>query len=104
MRMGERAGRRAIRVATSAAVAGLLMSGGGGAGVARGADRTFNVSLVGTLNPNTTGPGTTNNIYSDLWADGNLVVLGSVSAGGGGGVTILDNSNPAAPIKHSRYL
>src|SRR5688572_8114295 len=96
MRMGERVGRRAVVVAATAALAGIF------AGDARGQDRTFNISLVGSLNPLTTGPGTTNNIYADLWADGNLVALGSVSTGSG--VTLIDNSNPAAPVMVSRYV
>ena len=67
------------------------------ADAAAAADRTFNVSLVGSLNP----LNTTNNIYADLWAEGNLVVLGSVSSGSG--VTIINNANPAAPTMVSRY-
>src|SRR5687767_15027901 len=104
MRMGERARRRrhrAIVIATTAVLSGMLGTGRGS--VARAVDRTFNVSLVGSLNP-LAGAGSTNNIYSDLWADGSLVVLGSVGTTSGGGVTVINNANPAVPQTHSRYV
>ena len=101
MTSGERRARRAIVAATGAVLAALMASDGSHEHCALAADRTFNISLVGQLNPLTTGPGTTNNIYADLWADGNLVALGSVSTGSG--VTIIDNSNPALSVMVSRY-
>lgn len=79
--------------------AAILMAAGAGVD-ARAADLTFNVSLVGQLNP-LAGQGSTNNLYADLWSDGNTVVLGSVS--GGSGVSIIDISNPAAPTCPWRY-
>ena len=106
MRMGEQAGSRrrgAIGLAVGSALAGLLAAIGGGS-LAQAADRTFNVSLVGSLNPLTTGPGTTNNIYADLWSEGNIVALGSVSTASSGGVTLINNANPAAPTKIGQYL
>src|SRR4051794_18949642 len=107
MRTGRRTGWRKIRLASGAVVVGMLArGGGGGAGgdgsLALGADRTFNVSLVGSLNPLTTGPGTTNNFYADLEGEGNVVALGSVGASSG--VAIINNTNPAAPTLYSRYM
>jgi choice-of-anchor B domain-containing protein len=87
-------GRRPVAIAAAALTAAALATR------AHAFDRTFNVSLVGSFNPLTTGPGTTNNFYSDLWADGNLVVIGSVATTG---VCIIDNTNPAAPTLLSRY-
>jgi hypothetical protein len=77
-----------------------LIAAAGLPAAARGADLTFNVSLVGSLNP-LASSGSTNNIYADLWSDGNTVVMGSVSTGSG--VTIFDISNPAAPTSPWRY-
>ena len=97
MRKGERARKRITWGAAATVVAAITA----GSGVARAADRTFNVSLVGSLNP-LAGAGSTNNIYADLAAEGNLVVLGSVSTGSG--VSIINNTNPAAPSLYTRYM
>ena len=99
MSSGERAGRRAIFVASTGVLASVWGLAGSG-GVARAADRTFGVSLVGHLNP-LAGQGSTNNIYADLYAEGSLVALGSVSTGSG--VTLINNSNPSTPTFYSRY-
>ncbi len=86
-------------VAMSAAVATVVLSGGS---PAYAVDRTFNISLVGALNP-LAGQGATNNIYADVWGEGNVVALGSV--GTGSGVTLINNSNPAAPVAYpNRYM
>src|SRR3954466_6769639 len=107
MRMSERAGRRAMGRAASGVLAGMLAmvggaGGAGGGGVAHAADRTFNVSLVGSLNPLSIGSGTTNNFYADLEGEGNVVALGS--GGASSGVVIINNTNPAAPTVYSRYM
>src|SRR5688500_16947300 len=105
MRMGEMSRQRRICVAVAAGVAATAALRPRPARAAT--DLTFNISLVGSLNPLTTGPGTTNNWYADLWAEGDLVVLGSVSSTASpstGGVTIINNANPAAPVRVSRYV
>src|SRR5688572_5245204 len=100
MRIGRSAGR-GTAAAAFAAVTALLsgVGGGGDACVARAQHRTFNISLVGHLNPL---PAPTNNLYADLAAEGNVVVLGSVGAGSG--VAIINNTNPAAPSLYTRYM
>jgi hypothetical protein len=90
-----------MRRGAAVVVAAVCTAAGGANQFARAADRTFNVSLVGQLNP-LAGAGSTNNLYADLAAEGNLVVLGSVGAGSG--VSIINNANPAAPTLHTRYM
>jgi hypothetical protein len=93
-------GQRGVRVTAvlSAAVAtGLSVR-------ALAFDRTFNVSLVGSLSP----LGNVNNVYSDLSVEGNLVAIGSATAnnstpGLGKGVSLIDNTNPAAPLSLAYY-
>src|SRR4051794_17394107 len=110
MRKGERrqfAARRwaAITAAVSAFVGvSASTSGpgrGGGGGAAFAFDRTFNIPLVGGLNPlaASLSPTVPNNISSALSADGNWVAIGSVfgsanSTAGGHGVSLIDNTNP----------
>src|SRR5688500_15232622 len=105
MRMGEMSRQRRICVAVAAGVAATAALGLRPARAAT--DLTFNISLVGSLNPLSSGPGTTNNWYADLWAEGDLVVLGSVStstSGGIGGVTLINNANPANPVKILHWI
>src|SRR5215212_4258819 len=86
------------------AAAALIAAAVGLATRAQAFDRTFNVSLVGSLSP----LGNVNNVYSDLSVEGNLVAIGSAtannsSAGLGRGVSLIDNSNPAAPLSLAYY-
>src|SRR5262245_59909678 len=95
---GRRAMKRAAKIATAAA-AGVPAFGLVAPQSANAAGPpTFNISLIGEFAPPRTGTGSNNNIYSDLWADGDVVVIGSVNSSTalGRGVSIIDNSNPAA--------
>lgn len=59
------------------------------------ADLTFNMQLVSQLDP---FPG--DNRYGDVWGAGNYAYIGSFS---GGGVGIIDISNPSAPFLAANY-
>src|SRR6476661_3939658 len=70
-----------------------------------GFDRTFNISLVGGFDPAGAG---SNNIFSDLSVNGNVVAIGSFTTGNsnpdpGQGVWLINNTNPAAPSSYSYY-
>src|SRR5690349_14207011 len=96
MERGQR-GRRVTAVLSAAVGVGLSVR-------ALAFDRTFNVSLVGNLSP----LGNVNNVYSDLSVEGNLVAIGSATAnnstpGLGKGVSLIDNTNPAAPVSLAYY-
>src|SRR3954470_16772395 len=97
MERGQRGAGRAAAVLSAAVAASLPLR-------ALGFDRTFNVSLVGSLSP----LGNVNNVYSDLSVEGNLVAIGSATAnnsssGLGKGVSLIDNTNPAAPLSLAYY-
>ena len=70
-----------------------------------GFDRTFNISLVGGFDPAGAG---SNNIFSDLSVNGNVVAIGSFNTSNsipspGHGVWLINNTNPAAPSSYSYY-
>ena len=61
-------------------------------------DLTQNVSLVSQINP--VNPNKTAGFYGDLWAENNLVAIGTQQ---GTGVAIVDISNKASPTFQSFY-
>ncbi len=92
-------GRRTALLAAVAAVSGIRGT------PAFAFDRSFNISLVGGFNPAGAG---SNNIYSDLSVNGNVVAIGSFDTGNsipdpGHGVWLINNTNPAAPTSYSYY-
>ena len=98
MSMSQRRRARAGAVSAALSVAAGISAVGGIAPRAAAFDSTFNISLVGSFDPLGT-PATTNNFYSDLSVEGNLVAIGSVATTG---VCVIDNTNPAAPTHHAR--
>jgi autotransporter-associated beta strand protein len=84
----------------SAAVTAVL-----GGQASYGFDRTFNISLIGGFNPAGAG---SNNIFSDLSVNGNVVAIGSFNTGNsnpspGHGVWLINNTDPTAPTSYSYY-
>jgi hypothetical protein len=84
---------------TAWALVGPLLGGALSGAVARAADQTFNVTLVGQadpLHPDLFANGYNNgHVYGDIWVDGNYAYLGTDV--NGGGVSIFDISVPSNP-------
>ena len=57
--------------------------------------QAINLTLLGNLNPFSG-----DDLYSDVWSEGNLAILGSYHAMG---VSIIDVSNPSAPVLAGEY-
>jgi choice-of-anchor B domain-containing protein len=103
--MHEREGRRSKLGRHTALLAAVAAVSGIGGTPAFAFDRSFNISLVGGFNPSGAG---SNNIFSDLSVNGNVVAIGSFDTGNsipdpGHGVWLIDNTNPAAPTSYSYY-